>query len=259
MKIITLVPSILLTLSLRTLPTRGNDLGAGFDMPNKGTAGRGEKLDTANCEHLAKTGFCKIQRSLMDEKCPGECDFVRKYGKQFKKFPKYDARNDSSKFFDIEAKDYRGSTIEFSDFEGYVTLVVNFISDCGFIDESFEVFAGLRRTYPYLLEILAFPEIRNPNNSPAIEECDGINKHARGLGKGKIVVMQESDPNDPKHPVYSYLKPKLGKKDEDLEKDRPTFFLITPNGNLEMHTAMNEDILRHVIDAHVRNDHIKDL
>lgn len=215
---------------------------------------RAEKLDASQCEMLGNTGFCKVSRETMAGNCPGTCAFVEKYGPNFKKFPSYKIKNDvNERFFDLEAKDYRGKSVDFGDHEGYITLVVNMENSCAYLDVMLPILSRLRKTYSYLLEVMIFPEPRKSKN-PELTECDGVKEHASKLGKGKIIIMEESDVHDPEHPVFSYFKSKF-EKEGDLDKDKSTFFLVTPDGNLELHRDMNSELLRIVVNAHAMKKH----
>ena len=86
-----------------------------------------------NCEFWANSGECESNPGYMMENCATSCETVAK-----QKLQDEQELAKIGSFFDLSAKDIKGNTINFKDFEGDVTIVVNVASYCGYTDSHYK-------------------------------------------------------------------------------------------------------------------------
>lgn len=133
-------------------------------------------------------------------------------------------------FYDLKAKTLQGKEVDFSEFKGKAVLVVNTASKCGLAPQ-FEGLEKLHQKYKNDgLVVLGFPSSQFLNQEPGdasdIEEACQINFGVT------FQLFEKIDVNGPKtHPVFRYLKSKLGGLFGSRIKWNFTKFLIDPEGN----------------------------
>lgn len=186
----------------------------------------------------------------------------------FKNFRQVPAKGDGESFFEYEANDYRDVPIDFEEFEGYVTLVVPLKSqDCNSVNHILDKIDHIRSVYPFTVEIVLVP-YTSPSFDP-IKNCPNVmNKYARRpLGQGHALVTESvmtykdnenANPSNP-HPVVGHLRQQFRNDDRsytDEMADRVYAYLVTPNGDLEMH--FHEETLQQVVATHMRQDFMKE-
>lgn len=134
-----------------------------------------------------------------------------------------------SEFYQLSANTPQGKSISMSSFEGKVLLVVNTATQCGLTPQ----FEGLEKLYlDYRdkgLIILGFPcnqfGSQEPLSNEVMEETCKINHGVTFPLFEKIEVNGEHT-----HPIYKYLKGKLGGLFGSKIKWNFTKFLIDANG-----------------------------
>ena len=134
-----------------------------------------------------------------------------------------------SEFYQLSANTPQGKSIPMSSFEGKVLLVVNTATQCGLTPQ----FEGLEKLYlDYRdkgLIILGFPcnqfGSQEPLSNEVMEETCKINHGVTFPLFEKIEVNGEHT-----HPIYKYLKGKLGGLFGSKIKWNFTKFLIDANG-----------------------------
>lgn len=169
-------------------------------------------------------GDCEVKESkkFMKENCPASCRRPYAKGLAF-----LDPDKDTS-FFELEAKDAKGKLIDFERFAGYVTIVVDESSLCGFSTKDYTDLVRLHKAFPYLMEVIIFPtkQVKNEN------ECSGIKEFKKHNGLD-FLVMESVDINGPyTHPVYHYLK--SSHYFDDLDPNYVTYFVIHPGGRIHV-------------------------
>jgi len=130
-----------------------------------------------------------------------------------------------SEFHQLSATSLQGQTVDFSDFENKVVLVVNTASKCGFTPQ-YEGLQTLHEKYHEQgLVIIGFPcnqfGKQEPGDAKEIKEGCLINYGVSFLMMSKVDVNGEHA-----HPVFRYLKSEL-----------PGF--ITPQNKMEFHQIFN--------------------
>lgn len=159
---------------------------------------------------------------------------------------------DEPQFFDLTAEDVNGNVLDFEEFDGYVTLVINCARKCGSTEEYYKILEHMHNIWPYTLEILAFPFWNKaleetPDSCPSEKDID--KKYNK-----KIHVMKEVELNGPNtHPVYKFLKNKFNQ--DAMDESYATFFLINPDGNLvEEHFGTTPSQIKMYIQKHLKED-----
>ena len=80
----------------------------------------------SECERFADSSACIRNDVFMQKYCRQACDDHFRRQRLEKLYPPI-----ASSFFDLEATDIDGDLVDFSDFIGKVTVVVNVASECG--------------------------------------------------------------------------------------------------------------------------------
>lgn len=132
-------------------------------------------------------------------------------------------------FYNLEANSLQGKKVAMEDYKGKVVMVVNTASKCGFTPQ----YEGLENLYKKYkddgLVILGFPcnqfGAQEPGSSNDIEEFCQVNYGV------SFPMMEKVDVNgDGTHPVFKYLKSKLGGFLGSRIKWNFTKFVIDRNG-----------------------------
>ncbi len=134
-----------------------------------------------------------------------------------------------TQFYDFSAKSLQGKEIPMNTYKGKTVLVVNTASKCGFTPQ----YEGLQKLYEKYenngLVILGFPCNQFGNQEPGDEKsiADGcmINYGVSFPMFSKIEVNGKNA-----HPIFKYLKNKLGGILGNSIKWNFTKFLIDPDG-----------------------------
>ena len=135
----------------------------------------------------------------------------------------------NTQFYDFSAKSLQGKEITMDTYKGKAVLIVNTASKCGFTPQ----YEGLQKLYEKYenkgLVILGFPCNQFGNQEPGDE---------KSIAEGCMVNYGVSFPMFSKvdvngkeaHPIFKYLKNKLGGFLGTSIKWNFTKFLIDPNG-----------------------------
>ena len=92
-----------------------------------------------DCKEMAAKGHCqdKAHTKFMVKNCAASCEKNKnksgtdKLGTGIRKVEMKPIKEGDPSFFDLSAEDAKGNTVEFEEFDGYVTLVVNAARRCG--------------------------------------------------------------------------------------------------------------------------------
>lgn len=206
-----------------------------------------------DCDQKAMMGDCEaeVSKIFMRDNCPESCRSAFAKGKSFQST--YQNRQQAMgkkggggvySFYDLSAKRYGedGKEIDFERFEGYVTIVVDELSLCLENDTKkvLEDLMKLRRTYKFLLDLVIFPltALRHPDGhvkcreKGILEDLVQLNESMDFLLMEEIVIHGSLD-----HPVYAHLKDRFMFK--DLALDYPTYFVISPDGDVTVHEDLS--------------------
>jgi len=184
-----------------------------------------EKADQGDCEHIS-------DKMYMKENCPATCREPYRKGIRF-----LDAYDPS--FFDLSAKTANGKNIDFDRFEGYVTVVADESSLCGFTKKDFDEMNRLHKAFPYTMEVVIFPT--NKMTEFSDDECPGKQKFRNSKGL-EFLVMETIEINGPNtHPVYKYLKDRH--YFDNLDRKYVTYFVVSPDGNVQVHEDVTPLVL----------------
>jgi glutathione peroxidase-family protein len=139
-------------------------------------------------------------------------------------------------FFDLSAKDIIGDLVEFSKFEGQVTILVNVASYCGYTDSHYkslvQLWSQVRHTGQ--INILAFP--CNQFGAQEPETNENILEFAHGYHVD-FTMMDKIDVNGANASlVYKYLKAKAGPA--NIAWNFATYFVVAPDGTIESHSGI---------------------
>ena len=156
-----------------------------------------------NCSHWAESGECEKNPNFMLVQCATSCERVAAQAlKDAKELESIDS------FFDLSAYDIHGEEIKFSKFRGFVTILVNVASYCGYTDSHYR---GLVRLWNQIspseqVNLLAFPCNQFGGQEPGTNK--EIEDFAHGYGV-EFTMMDKIDVNGPNASiVYKYLKSK---------------------------------------------------
>ncbi len=132
-------------------------------------------------------------------------------------------------FYDLEAKSLQGKPVKMDNYKGKVVLVVNTASKCGLTPQ----YEGLEKLYTKYkddgLVVLGFPcnqfGAQEPGGANDIQEFCQVNYGV------SFPIMEKIDVNGTNtHPVFKYLKSKLGGFLGSGIKWNFTKFIIDKNG-----------------------------
>ena len=132
-------------------------------------------------------------------------------------------------FYQLQANTPQGKRVQMSDYQGKVVLVVNTATQCG-LTPQFEGLEKLYRNYKDKgLVILGFPCNQFGQQEPLTNETmEATCKLNYGVS---FPLFEKTDVNGPHtHPVFKYLKSKLGGFFGRRIKWNFTKFLIDSNG-----------------------------
>jgi glutathione peroxidase-family protein len=147
-------------------------------------------------------------------------------------------------FFDLSAKDIHGNLIEFSKFQGEVTIIVNVASYCGYTDSHYrglvKLFGKVKHTGK--VNILAFPCNQFGKQEP--KSNDEIFDFALGYGV-EFTMMEKIDVNGPDASViYKYLKSEAGPA--TITWNFATYYVVSPSGSISSQSGVEPHELSEV-------------
>lgn len=208
------------------------------------------------CQQLASSGVCETYPALMWEVCGSTCEIqhrttlLEKYG-----------HSTIPSFYNLNATDITGNVVDFEDFRGKVTMIVNVASYCSkcpesvpFLEEgfgldshptsTFSLVGSTPRHYSELVqlheelshsggfEILAFPCNQFGQQEPHAPEVIKQFCDSKGVS---FRVMEKIHVNGPKaHPVYKFLKHTAGPR--RIQWNFATYYLISSEGKVQAYS-----------------------
>jgi len=132
-------------------------------------------------------------------------------------------------FYDLEAKTPQGERIAFSDFKEKAVLIVNTATRCGFTPQLKGLEALHQEFGVEKLVVLGFPcnqfGSQEPESNDTVEEVCHMNHGVTFQLTEKVEVNGNNE-----HPVFKFLKGKLGGTLGAKIKWNFTKFLISPDG-----------------------------
>lgn len=137
-----------------------------------------------------------------------------------------------SSFFDLSAKDIHGNVLEFAEFKGDVTIIVNVASYCGYTDSHYKQLVQLWNDVKDTgrIRLLAFPcnqfGAQEPASNNEILEFTQANYGVEFTMMSKLEV----NGNDA-HIVYKYLKHVAGPP--TIGWNFATYFVVGPDGSVQ--------------------------
>eukprot|EP00532_Pseudo-nitzschia_australis_P008849 CAMPEP_0168177264 /NCGR_PEP_ID=MMETSP0139_2-20121125/8339_1 /TAXON_ID=44445 /ORGANISM="Pseudo-nitzschia australis, Strain 10249 10 AB" /LENGTH=273 /DNA_ID=CAMNT_0008096259 /DNA_START=108 /DNA_END=930 /DNA_ORIENTATION=- len=182
------------------------------------------------CGEWAERGECVANPDFMLSNCAASC-----------------AANDAaalrdaeelkqvSSFFDLTANDSSGTPLDFSRFEGKVTVLVNVASECGYTDSHYRGLVRLWNNVKHTqqINILAFPCDQFGHQEPGTsEEVHDFAVQKYGVG---FTMMEKINVNGPNASIiYKFLKSEAGPK--NIEWNFATYFVVSPDGAIHAHS-----------------------
>lgn len=130
-----------------------------------------------------------------------------------------------SSIYDFSVKDILGNTIDLNIYRGYVILIVNVASECGFTDSNYRDLSALKKVKVNgkPLRILAFPCNQFGGQEP------GSNKDIMNFARSRNAPFDYFEKIDVygvnAHPLFKYLQEELGSIYWNFYK-----FIINENG-----------------------------
>lgn len=203
-----------------------------------------------NCKMWAEAGECEKNPGFMLTSCRTSCDLVAMSALEDSK--KLSA---ISSFFDLAANDIFGESVEFKNFRGQVTVLVNVASECGYTDSHYR---GLVKLWKQVkdtekINILAFPCDQFGNQEPGTSE--EIHEFAVEEYGVEFTMMEKIDVNGPNASiVYKYLKSKAGPA--AIEWNFATYFVVSPDGTIDSYSGVEPMNLKDTLMSLLPNDEL---
>lgn len=205
-----------------------------------------------DCEERALRGECKRDPEVMLKECAVTCEMVGAVRRiQVEKVP-----DGERTFYDLgKVIDAKGKEHSLRQYEGYVTIVVSIPRICGLSERYYAALDDLEQTWPWSLEVVAFPFRRAAGKEADDGEACPDHGIADLSSKRKISVMGEVYVNGPNtHAVFRYFKDLFG-IDDGIDESDPMFFLVNPDGSsVEAHYKSNPTHVKDYIRKHMEHD-----
>lgn len=214
---------------------------------------KGEKvnsLDDGICAQMANEGKCKTQPKIALEFCAKACH-VLEMSKAYYQTIELDDEDEES-FFDLRAKNWTGSVLNFNGFDGYITSVINIGITCE--PGEGEVLASridqFRKVMPKTLELLVFPFDLTEGQNLKATDCASFDPLLKTVRK-TLHIMELANINGPDtQPVFKYLKEKFDL--DDMYVDRTSFFFVNPEGTqIDLLEGQSFGRLKHHVKEHL--------
>lgn len=194
--------------------------------------------DNENCAYWASVGECDKNPGFMMSSCATSCDNVAQQALK----DAAELQNIHS-FFDLKSSDIHGQDVDFQQFKGQVTVVVNVASECGYTDSHYKSLVRLWKQIEQSssssnINILAFPCNQFGQQEPGSskEILDFVNDNY-GIDSTKIRLMSKVDVNGgDASVVYKFLKSKAGPA--SITWNFATYYVVAPDGGVEAFTGV---------------------
>eukprot|EP00525_Craspedostauros_australis_P010297 CAMPEP_0198133576 /NCGR_PEP_ID=MMETSP1442-20131203/59636_1 /TAXON_ID= /ORGANISM="Craspedostauros australis, Strain CCMP3328" /LENGTH=249 /DNA_ID=CAMNT_0043794701 /DNA_START=419 /DNA_END=1168 /DNA_ORIENTATION=- len=230
------------------------------------TGGDAAKADTDDsCGGWADSGECEKNFEWMRDNCATSCGRLHLYEDANKEVQEHAAKDEEilaqvDSFFDLSANDIHGVKVDFEEFRGDVTVVINVASQCGFTDRHYKEMVELWNEHLKPLQdssrqvrLLAFPCNQFGEQEPGThEEIHSFVTDTYGVD---FMMMEKVDVNGPYASlVYKYLKRMAGPL--HIRWNFATYYVITPDGHVIPHTGAAPLDLKTVIFHHATYDEL---
>ena len=158
-----------------------------------------------------------------------------------------------SSFFALVANDLHGQPIQFTKFQGQVTILTNVASYCGYTESHYhqlvELWSQLRNEN---INILAFPCNQFGEQEPGT--ADDIAAFAKSKGV-QFTMMEKINVNGPNASlVYKYLKKQTGV--DFITWNFATYFVVGPDGSIAQYTGVEPMELKEVALTLLKGDEL---
>ncbi len=134
-------------------------------------------------------------------------------------------------FYDLEAKDDEGNTVQMSDFEGKVVLIVNTASECGFRNQLSDLETLHMKYKDEGLVILAFPSDNFMSQEP-LSAAEAKEHYHTDYGVTYQIMEKIDVIGKSIHPLYKYLTESKSGLLINRIKWNFTKFLVSREGNI---------------------------
>jgi len=213
-------------------------------------ANKVNSLDDAICAQMANDGKCKTQPKIALEFCAKACHELE-MSKAYYQTIELDDEDDEP-FFDLRAKNWTGSSLNFNGFDGYITSVINIGITCE--PGEGELLASridqFRKVMPNTLELLVFPFDLTEEQNLKETECASFDHILKTVRK-TLHIMELTNINGPNtHPVFKYLKEKFGI--DEMSANQSSFFFVNPEGTqIDLLEGQSFSRLKHHVKNHL--------
>eukprot|EP00934_Nitzschia_sp_Nitz4_P005772 Nitzschia sp. Nitz4//scaffold28_size193895//183269//184461//NITZ4_001692-RA/size193895-augustus-gene-0.317-mRNA-1//-1//CDS//3329546063//5762//frame0 len=186
-----------------------------------------------NCRFWAESGECDKNPDYMWQQCAVSCERV-----QQQQLADAKELQGITSFFDLGANDIHGSYVDFAQFKGEVTILVNVASYCGYTDPHYkqlvQLWKGVQQQ-TQKIHILAFP--CNQFGAQEPESNQDIWRFATHTYGVDFQMMEKIDVNGPyASPVYKYLKKVAGPS--HIGWNFATYYVVAPDGTITSHSGV---------------------
>jgi len=186
-------------------------------------------LPEDTCDMLAKSGNCEKDAATMQRVCAKTC---------YDRIPdalKFDVKDEEA-FFSSTAKKWDGSSLDFDDYYGTLSVVINVEIKCDDDDETESITLSKRMDEIHSaltdnVEVFVFPFAKSDtaeNIDPS--KCRSLDAIISKNRKSEH-IMEYVHINGPKtHPIYKFLKDESSTKEDQMPEDRMTFYFVNGEG-----------------------------
>jgi len=184
------------------------------------------------CRQWADMGECEKNQKYMHSACAESCEEVGK-----KIFEDSKELEGITSFFDLSANEILGNRIEFKNFKGQVTVLVNVASECGYTDSHYRGLVKLWGSVKHTnqINILAFPCNQFGQQEPG--SAKEIIDFAVGEYGVEFTMMEKIDVNGNNASIiYKYLKSKVGPA--FITWNFATYYVVGPEGIIQVFSGV---------------------
>jgi len=185
-----------------------------------------------NCPYWSTIGECEKNPGYMIAHCATSCFKVAKQA-----LADAEELKQIETFFDLkDINDIHGNPVDFEQFKGQVTVVVNVASECGYTDSHYKSLVQLSKqlsSSPNPVNILAFPCNQFGQQEPGKpDDILGFVNDNYAVDTTSIKIMSKVDVNGGDASIlYKFLKSKAGPA--AITWNFATYYVIGPDGSVE--------------------------
>ena len=187
----------------------------------------------------------------MLEKCHSECVEWQEYTLKYKRYQVSDEKKET--LFDMSLRDVNGKSMQFDQFEGYVTMILPLAKTCSgskvAVAEIFDSIDRLQKVWPYAVQILVFA-YEHPLMDYSKKNCEDFeDEYEKRANKSGAYMMDELEGLEG-HPLFELMKDIMGV--DELKMETTHYFVVGPDFSMiEHHYGKSlldmKDILRELI------------